>query len=150
MDFGSIISGAVGAAVIGGVFTIAQILLNKRLRTPSDRLAEAQFSVKVYQDQLAEARADKALNDDTIKTLREYAAKVEGDGREDQKLIIDLYRQIQALEQANHRKDEKIIQLRNLIDSIAQKVARGEAVTLADLGADPSPLGDMENTQTHA
>lgn len=145
IDIQSLVTGAVGAAVVAGVFALIQLVVNKRLRTPSDRLAEAQFSVKVYQDQLLEARADKSLNDQTIATLREYAEKQEANGREDQKLVIDLYKQIQALEARNAQKDQKIQNLQALIATVAAKVARGETITLHDLTG-TSPLGDLEDT----
>lgn len=123
-------STAVIATVVGGVFA----LITKRTRTPELRLAEAQFSVKVYQDQLVEARADKELNDKTITTLREYVSKVEQDGREDQAIIRDLYEQIRLIEARNGEKDAKIRALQALIDNVADKVSRGQVITLADLG----------------
>lgn len=144
MDIQNLAAGAVGAAVASGLFALIRVLLNKRLRTPSDRMAEAQFSVKVYQDQVAEARLDKSLNDQTIQTLREYAEKLEVNGRKDQKLIIDLYQQIGALERRNSEKDEKISVLQRRIDAVAAKVARGETITIHDLTGDPV---DLEDTQ---
>lgn len=146
-----LVSSSVTAAVVTGLFLIAQTLFNKRLRTPADKLAEAQFSVKVYQDQVAEARQDKALNDQTIATLREYASKLEADGREDQKLILDLYQQIGALERRNREKDDKIYDLQRRIDRVAAKVARGEPITVQDLDGSPmtreaNDSEDLEDT----
>lgn len=129
----AVVSAAVFAAIVSGVFLIAQVFLNKRLRAPSDKLAEAQFSVKVYQDQVAEAREDKKLNDETISTLRDYVSKMESDSRTDQQLITDLYKQIRALEERNAQKDAKIAMYQARIDAVAAKIARGETVTLNDL-----------------
>lgn len=129
----TLVSGAVFAAVVSGVFLVIQVFMNKRLRAPSDKLAEAQFSVKVYQDQVAEARADKKLNDDTISTLREYVDKIEAGSRADQELINGLYKQIRALEDRNTQKDRKIARYQERIDRIAEKIARGEPVLLSDI-----------------
>lgn len=129
----TLVSGAVFAAVVSGVFLVIQVFMNKRLRAPSDKLAEAQFSVKVYQDQVAEARADKKLNDDTINTLREYVDKMETGARADQELITGLYKQIRALEDRNTEKDRKIQRYQERIDLIAEKISRGEPVLLSDI-----------------
>lgn len=136
--FQSVISGTVVAAIVSGLFIIIQVLLNKRLRAPSDKLAEAQFSVKVYQDQVAEARLDKELNDKNIHALREYVHKLETDSRTDQQTITDLYKQIGALEIRNSQKERQIQEYQARIDQVAFKVSRGETIVLADL-AGPLP-----------
>lgn len=136
-------AGGLLTTVVAGVFAF----VTKRTRGPEVRLAEAQFSVKVYQDQLSEARADKELNEQTIKTLREYIEKIEVVGREDQELIRSLYGQIHAIEARNDEKESKIRQLQGLIDRVAEKVSRGEAITLADLGRSALPA-DLEDTIT--
>lgn len=129
----NVVSTVVLAAVVSGLGLIAQVVLNKRLRAPSDRLAEAQFGVEVYKDQVTEARADKALNDETIATLRGYVKQLEVGSRGDQELITSLYKQIRALEDRNHQKDQRIARLQERIDRIAEKVAHGQPVLLADL-----------------
>jgi chromosome segregation ATPase len=136
-------AGGVFATISTGIFAV----IAKRVRGPEVRLAEAQFSVKVYQDQLTEARADKELNEQTIRTLRDYIEKIEVVGREDQELIRSLYSQIHAIEARNDEKDSKIRQLQGLIDRVAEKVSRGEPITLADLGRSSLPA-DLEDTIT--
>lgn len=136
-------AGGILATIATGVMAI----IAKRTRGPEVRLAEAQFSVKVYQDQLSEARADKELNEQTIRTLREYIDKIEVVGREDQELIRSLYGQIHAIEARNDEKDSKIRQLQGLIDRVAEKVSRGEPITLSDLGRSALPA-DLEDTIT--
>lgn len=135
----SLISTTVVASIIGALSVIVQVILNKRLRAPSDRLAEAQFSVKVYQDQVAEARLDKELNDKTIQTLRDYVSKLEVGSRADQQMITDLYKQIRALEDRNGQKDSQIRDFQGRIDLVALKVSRGEQVLLTDLEAPRMP-----------
>jgi chromosome segregation ATPase len=128
-----LLTGGIGAALITGAYLLLQVLLNKRLRAPSDRLAEAQFSVKVYQDQVAEARADKALNEQTATTLREYVNKLEADSRSDQQLITELYKQIRALEERNDQKDRLIAEYSYRISHVANKLAAGGTITISDL-----------------
>lgn len=137
----TVVSSVVVAACVSGLFLVAQMLLSKRLRAPSDRLAEAQFGVQVYKDQVTEAREDKALNDDTITMLRGYVKQLETDSRADQELITSLYKQIRALQDRNFHKDERIRVLQSRIDRIAEKVGRGEPVLLSDLA---DPVGNPE------
>lgn len=133
----------VGGLVLLGVFILIQLFLNKKLRTPSDRLADAQFSVSIWKDQLAETKADRKLLEETVTTMRGYVDKLETDGRNDQETINGLYRQIRALEDRNAEKDEKIRILNRRIEIIADKVNRGEPITLFDLGH-PETAADLE------
>lgn len=141
----SLVSGGAVAALLTTIGLIVVAFISRRTRTPEIRLAEAQFSVKVYQDQLLEARADKELNDRTIDTFRDYVTELEASGRDNQERIRDLYKQIHELEARNAEKDKKICSLQNLIDRVAEKVARGEMITLADLGRSVLP-DNLEDT----
>lgn len=136
-------SGGIISTLGSGIFSI----FSRRTRTPEVHLAEAAFAVKAYQDQLQEARADHALNNATISTLRDYITKVEADGRVDQELITNLYKQIHDIEKRNAQKDAIIADLSALIDRVANKVQRGEPVTLTDLGRGSPLPDDLEDTQ---
>lgn len=133
----------IGGLVLLGVFILIQLFLNKKLRTPSDRLADAQFSVSIWKDQLAEAKADRKLLEDTVGALRTYVDKLESDSRVDQETINGLYRQIRALEDRDSQKTEMIRVLNARIEAIAAKVQRGEPITLYDLGH-PISAADLE------
>lgn len=129
-------SGVVGLIVLG-LFILVQVVINKRLRTPSDRLAEAQFSVQVWKDQLAEAKEDRKVLSEAIEKLRVYTSTLESNARIDQAVISDLHRQMRALEDRGAVKDMKIRELNWRIEAIAQKIEAGQPVTLADLGNVP-------------
>lgn len=136
----TVVSSVVIAAIVGGLFAVAQVVANKRLRAPADKLAEAQFTVKVWQDLASEAKADKVVLEETTEALRSYVADLESRGQQTQELISTLYARIHDLEERSGQKDAQLRRYQTLIKTIAVKVQRGEKVTLVDLdGSDPHP-----------
>jgi chromosome segregation ATPase len=107
----SLATGAIGAGIVGGFFAIFQLILNKKLRSPADRQSEIQTVFDFLNGTISENRADRVANETTIKTLREYAEKLENDARADQEQIRELHAQIYVLEERNAQKDRRIREL---------------------------------------
>jgi chromosome segregation ATPase len=107
----SLATGAIGAGIVGGFFAIFQLILNKKLRSPADRQTEIKTVFEFLNGTIMENRADRVANETTIKTLREYAEKLENDARADQELIRELHAQIYVLEERNAQKDRRIREL---------------------------------------
>ena len=148
MDFiQQAVSGAVGAAVVGGILTIVQAVLTKRLRSPADRLAGEDFAYRVLKERLDEANADRKVLSETVDYLREDARKRDAVDAEDfdreQKriqLVRDLNRRIGELE-------NQIRAYENRLSMLAEKVRAGKPITLSDIYDIPDPLPeDLEDT----
>ena len=152
MDFiQSLVSGAVGAAIIGGSFTVVQSVVSKRVRSPADKLAGEEFAYRVLKERLDEANADRKVLSETVDYLREDARKRDAVDAEDfdreQKriqLVRDLNRRIGELE--NH-----IRAYENRLSMLAEKVRAGNPITVSDIYDIPDPLPeDLEDTlRTH-
>jgi septal ring factor EnvC (AmiA/AmiB activator) len=129
----AVISGGVFAAIVTAVGTVLGIFLNKRLRSPSDQLAQAQFAVQLYKDQADEARTQIKLNAETMATLRDTVSKFEAANLGKEETIRGLYGTIRDLEQRNYDLARRIDIYQQLIDHAAQKLAAGQLVTVGDI-----------------
>lgn len=147
----SAVFSAIAVALVGGVFTTVQVVGNKRLRSPADRLAEVEFYVNLAKQQVEEAKADKKAIQDNLDSTRLYVDKLEADGRSDAGTIRKLYQDINALEARLARKDTIIRLKQATIDTVAQKLARDEPITLADLGSNlvEDPTADTGPVPVH-
>jgi len=56
----SLISGGIGAAVVGGAFVIVQVFLNKKLRTPADEETRQQNAITERNQLMAQYKSDAA------------------------------------------------------------------------------------------
>lgn len=147
MDFIQLlVSGSIGGAIVTGVFVLVQIPLNKKLRTPGDRLASEQFAVQVIQERLEEANADRKVLTDTVNYLREDARKRDENDAEDferelqrVQLIRDLNKRISDLEQQIQKYESRLA-------ALAEKVRNGETITLADIYDTEGLPPDLEDT----
>ena len=152
MDFiQSFVSGAVGAAVITGLFALLQLVFSKKLRGPGDRLASEEFAYKVIRERLEEANADRSVLTETVNYLREDAKKRDVADQEDfdreqqrQQLVRDLNKRISDLE-------TQIRAYESRLSRLAEKVRRGQPITLTDIYDLPETLPDeLEDTiRTH-
>ena len=147
----SLVSGAVGAAVIGGILTIVQAVLTKRLRSPADRLAGEDFAYRVLKERLDEANADRKVLSETVDYLREDARKRDAVDAED---FDREQKRIQLVRDLNCRIGELETHIRayeNRLSMLAEKVRAGNPITLSDIYDIPDPLPeDLEDTlRTH-
>lgn len=149
MDFIAIlVSSSVSAAVVAGCFALGQAIVNKRLRTPADKLASEDFAYKVIKERLEEANADRKVLTDTVNYLRDDARKRDQTDAQDfereqerEKLIRDLNRRIGQLEMAIQKYESRL-------ERLATKVKAGEPITLRDIYDTDmnSTVGDLEDT----
>jgi septal ring factor EnvC (AmiA/AmiB activator) len=130
----------IGAALVAGVFAVVQTAQNKKLRSPADRLAEVQFYVDLAKQQVAEAREDKRELEATLGLIRAYVETLEANGRSDatalreqERMLSEARRRIDALERRADRKARLVSALQAVIDLVAEKVADGAPITLDDL-----------------
>lgn len=128
-----IVSGSIGGALVAGVIALIQIPLNKKLRTPADKLASEDFAYKVIRERLEEANADRKVLTETVNYLREDARKRDTTDAEDfereqsrQKLIRDLNTRIGELQLQIQRYEIRL-------ERLAEKVRAGTPITLADI-----------------
>lgn len=131
-----------------GLYLVITTLINKKAKTPSDQLAAATWSVKLYEDQAREAKADKAVNEATIGDLREYISTLEQNARENfakaleyHGVIEKLNARIVELEKRNAEKDAKIREYDDLRARVLIKLKNGMPVTVADI------LGESVNEE---
>lgn len=103
--------GGLAASVIGGLFVLLQILLNKKLRTPADAQSETMNVFTILSKTIEDNRTDKAALEGTIKDLRSYQVKADEDSRHDQELIRSLNARIGELEALIRKKDRRIDEL---------------------------------------
>jgi chromosome segregation ATPase len=137
-------AGGMFSTVVNGWFTVKA----KRTKSPEVSLSEAELATKLYGSQIEEARKDKVLNETTLTALRGYIEELEAQGRDNQKTIIDLYRQIASIERRTLEKDHQIYRLEWIVEQIRRKLSKGLAITLDDLThpADPGLPEDLERT----
>lgn len=124
---------AIIVAIVTGAFLIAQVVLNKRLRTPADTQTELTNVFNILNGTIQDNRADKESNEKTISTLREYAEKLEKDSRDDQELIRNLYDQIHELERRNNEKDERIKKLEGELLKYATAITNNPSLLISDV-----------------
>lgn len=127
-----------------GLYLIITTLISKKAKTPSDQLAAATWSVKLYEDQAREAKADKAVNEATIGDLREYIATLEQNARDNFAKAIEYHGVIEKLnirilelEQRNAEKDAKIREYDALRARVLNKLKNGMPVTVSDIIGEP-------------
>lgn len=81
LDLTGFFSGGVGASLFGGLFLLFRLLVNKRLRTPSDDRAAASDAITERNELLAAYKRDVAEYKSEITTvkaaLREAEAKID-------------------------------------------------------------------------
>lgn len=130
-------AGGIGAAVVAGLFALIQIPFNKKLRTPADKLASEEFAYKLLKERLDDANADRKVLTDTVNYLREDARKRDINDADD-------FEREQVRLQLIRDHNERIIQLKNKIaayesrlERLAEKVRRGEPITLGDIYETP-------------
>lgn len=70
MELSSLLSGGLGAALVGGLFIVAQVLLNKKLRTPTDVQAAERAAITERNEILASYRADLSETKAELKGLQ--------------------------------------------------------------------------------
>jgi hypothetical protein len=123
-----------------GIWVIARVIAEKKLRTPGDKRSDIELGVKLLTDAQDQDRKDKEINDSQIATLRgwvvELTKSAQSDHAEKQELydrINELNEQITILVDRNREKVLRIRELEDRINKISQKLIRGEIVTLADL-----------------
>ena len=147
LDIPSII--AILALLFGGGSLTAVLvqIWGKRVKTPGDRQAEIEFGTKVLQDALTDSRADKAANEETIRTLRAYITQLESESRQDRDreradndLILKLKANIATLERLVARREARIAQLEERQANVAGKITRGEVITIRDILGDTGPI----------
>lgn len=103
-----LLGGGVIAALITATSVVTQVILNKKLRTPADRVAEVNTVLEFFQSGIADSRADRIALEATTKDLREYIDKLEKDSREDYALRVNLENRITDLERRILEKDMRI------------------------------------------
>jgi peptidoglycan hydrolase CwlO-like protein len=122
----NLVSGAVIAAVIGGIFTVAQVLLNKRLRTPADKTEETKLLFEFYRNSREDAIKDKEALEATVKSLRTTVDDLQN--RSDswftekstlQQQIGELRMRIDELEERIRQKDQRLTDQDHIIAQFA-------------------------------
>lgn len=130
----------------GGLVTVLFQIWGKRVKTPADRQAEVEYGTRVLQQIIEQQNVDKAANDGTIKTLRDYVERLEQGSRDDQSLISTLQTQIRLLEGLNDDKERMIRRLRERQVTVASKIRNNEEITLRDIFGDD----DMQKVEQAA
>jgi len=135
-------SGLLGGGAIGA---IVKAVIDKRIKSPADEQAQVEFGVKVLEDRLTEANADRAAMQSTIdwfqKRMDEYGVKSAED-----------FEVISALRQRIHAKDDIINDQSRRLERIADKVRRGVPVLMTDIFDEHTARGmeDLEETAARA
>lgn len=129
----SLIQGVSGGGVLTIVYLTFQIIFNKKLRTPADDQARIEFSVKVLQDRITEANADREAMKVTTDWMRAELDKRDRDKAADFNEKQELYEKIVKLQDRINAKDDIIRELRDRQTMLAAKAARGEFITAADI-----------------
>lgn len=139
-----VVAGGIGAAIVTGVFTLIQIPFNKKLRTPTDKLASEEFAYKLLKERLDDANADRKVLTETVNYLRDDARKRDQADAEDfereqtrTQLIRDLNDRILTLRQ-------KITTYEHRLERLAEKVKNGEAITLDDIYDTPEGTAPID------
>jgi chromosome segregation ATPase len=136
-----------------GVWVIARVIAEKKLRTPTDKRSDIELGVKLLTDAQEQDRKDKELNDRQIETLRGWVVELTKAAQSDHVEKQELYDRINELQERigdlitrNQEKTARIRELEDRISKISQKLIRGEIVTLADLaGVEDTGEGLMDD-----
>lgn len=107
----TILGSSTVSAIFLAVFIIVQLILKKKLRTPSDRTAEVTTVMTFMKEGVADARADRITMENTMRDLREYVSRLEKEGRDSYALRVRLEDRITELERRVREKDERIAHL---------------------------------------
>lgn len=120
-----LISGGIMTALISAVSVITQVILNKKLQSPSDRTSEVNTVLTFFKEGIADSRADRKALEETTRDLREYVASLEKNSREDFALRVKLEDRIADLERRIREKDERISHLEAELQKYATQVVPG-------------------------
>jgi hypothetical protein len=132
----------------GGGVTIISAVLSRKLRSPADDQSRIEFGVKVLQDRLNEANADRQVMQETSKWMRAELDKRDQDKASDFAEKTKLYETIRSLESRIDDKDRIIREQSERLERLAGKVAMGQSITVEDIfGVDGI---DIEDTLTRA
>jgi len=140
-----------------GVWVIARVIAEKKLRTPTDKRSDIELGVKLLTDAQEQDRKDKDLNDRQIETLRGWVVELTKSAQSDHVEKQELYDRINELQERigdlitrNTEKTARIRELEDRINKISQKHIRGEIVTLADLaGVENASENMMDDEDTY-
>lgn len=124
-------------AILFGAGGVVTVVVDKLFSKPSDRQAEIEFSVTVLKELLQEQRegvqVDRARWLEQEKFLREELAKAD---RQDQAQRERIAKLVGLLTDARERISElgsELDKLQDRIANLAEKHARGQAITLGDI-----------------
>lgn len=137
-------SGAIGAALVGGIFALLQIPFNKKLRTPSDKLASEEFAYKLLKERLEDANTDRKVLTDTVNYLREDARKRDATDAEDFEREQERLKLIRELNERIGQLENKIATYEHRLASLADKVRRGVPITLSDIYDTPEGTAPID------
>jgi chromosome segregation ATPase len=103
--------GGLAATVVGALGVLVKLVMDKKMRTPSDQQSETMNVFTILSKTIEDNRTDKATLEGTIKDLRTYAEKADADARHDQELILSLRNRIGELEDIIRTKNRRIDEL---------------------------------------
>lgn len=130
----------IGQAVtlIGLVVTIVVAIIRQRVPSKADDQSRVEFGVKVIEDRLAEANADRTAMRATEEFLREQLRKADERDVIDRTEILRLGDLIRSLDERLIAKDAKIREYEERQRKMAHKIGRGELITMEDIYGDPA------------
>jgi hypothetical protein len=120
---------AIGGLTISlatAVATILVALVNKKVRSPADNHAEVQFGVALLREQISKAERDSERWFEMEKYLRDELRKTDSDVERLQSLLETAHSQISSLRAEKHVLENRLL-------TLADKVSRGEPITIGDI-----------------
>lgn len=121
------------ASIIVALIALIGTFVSRKVKSPADELARADFAYKKISERLDEVNKDRAYLQSVIDTLRTQLAKFDTDASvsmEDKRalrnLVLEGEERIISLQEENRVLQERL-------SNIAEKVRRGQPITLSDV-----------------
>lgn len=121
------------ASIIVALIALIGTFISRKVKSPADELARADFAYKKISDRLEEVNKDRTYLQSVIDTLRSQLAKLDADAS----LSMEDRRKLRNLVSEGELRVEALIDenriLQERLSAIAEKVRLGQVITLSDV-----------------
>lgn len=129
------------ASIIVAFIALAGTFISRKIKSPADELARADFAFKKITERLDEVNKDRAYLQSVIDTLRAQLTKFDNDAS----ISMDDRRKLRLLVTEGEDRIRELVEeneiLQERLTGIADKVRRGQPITLSDVyGEDDTAL----------
>lgn len=121
------------ASIIVALIALIGTFVTRKVKSPADELARADFAYKKISERLDEVNKDRDYLQSVINALRDQLTKLDTDAGNS----LEDRRKLRALVTEGELRIEQLIEenhiLHDRLNAIAEKVRLGEAITLSDV-----------------